>query len=90
MLVEVTAEDIEYARKLLSKGNDRGLCCPVSLALERVVGEEVYVEGDVWWLDEDELIPFSRTVQRWINRFDTEDAVQPFTFRTRKPKAGSY
>jgi len=86
MIVEVTQEDIRRGVEAVDeKLLDRGSHCPIALALAREIGEEAYVEGDVWWLDDAELIPLPLRARVWIRMFDDNLPVKPFRFRTRKP-----
>jgi hypothetical protein len=90
MIVKVTKEHIENGW-----ANDCE-ACPVALALKAKGYKSVYVTDAFWGIQRKkgellQAITLPRKVTAFIERFDhdREDArLEPFTFRTRKPKGG--
>ena len=73
MLVTVTAEDIK-------NGMSHPKYCPIALALNRVGFKRVKVNETEIRLGEC-VIPTSKVMQRFIDRFDHGQPVQPTRFR---------
>lgn len=88
LTVEVTGEDIEQGVP--------GDCvdCPVARALNRALGYAagtVDVDADEYWLgpQDNEGRPYRlpAAASEFVMAFDSDEAVAPFSFRIRKPKA---
>ncbi len=89
MIVHVTQDDIDRARKIL-RGKKisvdcilRSCVCPVALALHRSGLPEAQV-SDVYVaaaLGSEEVVFLPAEAVAWIQRFDRGEDVQPFSFQ---------
>ena len=79
-LISVTRKHIKEGRRCA------GDSCPVSLALQKQLNrDDVHVSSTDVVIGEfgrkKEVIPLSKSVQEFINRFDNEKPVKPFKFK---------
>lgn len=80
MLISVTLDDIQNG--LLADSD----CCPIALALKRNLKLHLGVHGlSIFIYDKNSLCisehSFPKRVQKWIIRFDSEERVEPISFR---------
>ena len=83
MLISVTQDHIDGARRLLQTTHPmaRNCVCPVALAVREATGEEWRIMTSLASLTAGRWTRLSRSARRWIARFDNWKAVEPFTFR---------
>lgn len=82
--IEVTATDIRRARRMI-KSMARAKCCPVALAIKRAFRDDgVRVFKEEVRLSDIKLTLPDRA-RSFVNHFDNDEKVKPFSFMLKKP-----
>lgn len=81
--VTVTKEHIKKGRQAWKKGARRFESCPIHCAVRKIFDERFYIYIDTIRFDDDLLshgIPLPEDAKQFINDFDNDRPVKPFTF----------
>lgn len=79
--IDVTQDDINRGKR------EHCLFCPVALAMERAVGEVVFVHKSEYVIVYNQPLPMPAEASEWILQFDIGGAefVEPFSFEIPAP-----
>lgn len=85
MTIHVTPREIKKALRLVRIGGKRqSLCCPIALAVRRVIpGAAVGITGIS--LPDGRRVPLPERAIAVVQDFDNDMEVQPFTFEIQLP-----